>query len=59
MDQLVTQYRKDTAGRSVTGPLPVQIPFPDFGSSVFFVSELTAESRAPSLDFSYKRETRW
>ena len=58
VDELVTQYRKDTAG-SVIGPLPVQVPFPDFGSSVFFVSELTAESQAPSLDFSYKRESRW
>jgi hypothetical protein len=58
IDELVTQYQKDNAGR-VTGPLPVQVPFPDFGSSVFFVSELTAESQAPSLDFSYKRESRW
>ncbi len=59
MEQLVTQYRKDTAGRSVTGPLPVQVPFPDFGPSVFLVSELTPESQAASLEFSYKRETRW
>ena len=58
-DQLVVQYRRDTAGRSVAGPLPVQVPFPDFGPSVFVMSELTAESRAPSLEISYKREARW
>jgi hypothetical protein len=59
VDQLVTQYRKDTAGRSVTGPVPVQVPFPDFGQTVFLMSELTEESQAPSLQFSYKRLSRW
>jgi hypothetical protein len=58
-DELVTQFRKDTAGRIVTGPLPVEVPFPEFGPSVFLVSELTAESQAPTLEFSYKRESRW
>ena len=53
------QYRKDTAGKSVTGPLPVQVPFPNFGLRVFLMSELTAESQAPSLQFTYRRESRW
>ena len=59
VDQLVAQYRKDNAGKSVTGPLPVQVPFPNFGLRVFLMSELTAESQAPSLQFTYRRESRW
>lgn len=58
-DERVVQFSKDRAGRSVTGPLPVRIPFPQFGPSLFLTSELTAELQAPSLDFSYKRDSRW
>jgi hypothetical protein len=50
---------KDASGRTMGGPLPVHIPFPEFGPSVFLVSELTAEQQAPSLEFTYKRESRW
>jgi hypothetical protein len=48
-----------TVGRTSTGPLPVDVPFPNFGRTVFLVSELTAEMQAPSIEFSYKRESRW
>jgi hypothetical protein len=58
IDQLVIDFQA-TAGRRVTGPLPVRVPFPDFGPSVFLVSELTPESAAPSLEYSFKRESRW
>jgi len=58
-DELVAEFRKNTAGRTVTGPLPVRVPFPDFGPTLFLMSELTAELQAPSLEFSYKRESRW
>ena len=58
-DELVAQYRKDFAGRTMAGPLPVPVPFPSFGPSVFLMSELTAELQAPSIEFSYKRESRW
>jgi hypothetical protein len=58
-DDLVAQFRKDTAGVTLAGPLPVRVPFPQFGPSVFLMSELTAERHAPSLEFSYKRESRW
>jgi hypothetical protein len=58
-DDLVAEFRKKAAGRTVTGPLPVRVPFPDFGPTVFLMSELTAELQAPSLEFSYKRESRW
>jgi hypothetical protein len=58
-EDLVAQFQKDAAGRRVTGPLPVRIPFPQIGPSLFLSAELTAESQAPALEFSYKRENRW
>jgi hypothetical protein len=58
-DERVVQFSKDAGGRTITGPLPVRIPFPHFGPSVFLTSELTAELQAPSLELSYKRESRW
>jgi hypothetical protein len=58
-DELVAQFRKNTGGKTVAGPLPVRIPFPEFGPTMFLMSELTAELQAPSLEFSYKRESRW
>ena len=56
---LIEQYRKDAGGRAIAGPLPLTVPFPQFGASVFLMSELTAELTAPTLEFSYKREIRW
>ena len=47
------------AGRIVTGPLPVRIPFPRLGPVLFLASELTPELQAPSLELNYKRESRW
>jgi hypothetical protein len=59
-DDLVADFRKQGGGgRYVAGPLPVRVPFPNFGPRVFLTSELTAELQAPSLDFSYKRGSRW
>lgn len=58
-DERIVQFSRDSGGRTVTGPLPVSIPFPHFGPALFLTSELTAELQAPSLEFSYKRESRW
>lgn len=58
-EDVIAQFRRDTAGRAVTGPLPVRVPFPDLGPSIFLMSELTAESKTPSIGFSYKRDSRW
>jgi hypothetical protein len=58
-DELVSQFRKSGAARTLTGPLPLVMPFPEFGPTMFLVSELTAEMQSPSFEFSYKRETRW
>jgi hypothetical protein len=57
-DELVTRFRQDGA-RVVAGPLPVRVRFPPLGPSMFLMSELTAESHAPSIELSYKRESRW
>jgi hypothetical protein len=58
-DALVSEFRKNAAGRLVTGPAPLRVPFPEFGPTVFLMSELTAELVAPTLEFTYKRESRW
>ena len=57
-DELVAQYRKDV-GRTIAGPLPVRIPFPAFGPEIFLLAELTPELQSPSIEISYKRESRW
>ena len=57
--ELTMPSGREGAGRAISGPLPVHIPFPEFGPTVFLVSELTAELQAPSLEFTYKRESRW
>jgi hypothetical protein len=54
---LVERFQRDAGyGARVTGTLPVQIPVPAIGPQLFFVSELTAEGTAPSLELSYKRD---
>jgi hypothetical protein len=58
-DERIVQFSREAGGRTVAGPLPVTIPFPHFGQGLFLRSELTAELQAPSLEFSYKRESRW
>ncbi len=58
-DKLISDFRKQAAGRSVTGALPVRVTFPQFGETLFLVSELTSEARAASLEISYKRNGRW
>lgn len=52
---LLDRYQKEGRSNRVAGVLPVQVPFPEFGSLAFFVSELTAEGKAPALDFAYRR----
>ena len=58
-EDLVGRYQREAAGRVVTGPLPVRVPFPHFGAALFLTSELTAELQAASFEFAYKRESRW
>jgi hypothetical protein len=58
-EDLVAKYRRESAGRTLAGLLPARVAFPRFGPSVFLMSELTAELQAPSIEFFYKRESRW
>jgi hypothetical protein len=55
---LVDSFQKEDRGRRVAGLVPLSIPFPDFGSGLFLVSELTAHGTAPVLDVAYRREGR-
>jgi hypothetical protein len=56
LQALVDRFRTEAGGRTVVGALPVHVTFPTFGSSTFLASELTAESLAPSIEFSFRRQ---
>ena len=53
---LVDNYKNKPLGGHSVKVLPIQPAFPAFGPSLFFVSELTAENHAPSLEVSYQRD---
>jgi hypothetical protein len=53
---LVDDYRAKFAGGKEAKVLPVHVSFPAFGSSMFLVSELTAENQAPAIELSYQRD---
>jgi hypothetical protein len=55
LQSLVDQFRSQGGERRIVGALPVAVDFPEFGPSVFVVSELTAEGAVPSLAFEVKR----
>ena len=56
LQALVDRFRQEGGGRTVVGVLPVQVTFPTFGPSIFLASELTAESRAPVMELTFKRK---
>jgi hypothetical protein len=51
---LVDRFQKE-AGRTRPGVIPIAIPFPAIGPSVFLAAELTPETQAPSLDIRYRK----
>jgi len=53
---LLDTFKTKSMGGKVTGILPVSVPFPAFGPSIFLVSELTSENQAPAAEFSFQRE---
>jgi hypothetical protein len=55
--ELVQKFQQ-SAGRTVPGVLPVDIPFPAFGPFVFLAAELTPETTPAVLHFAYQREKR-
>jgi len=55
LDALVRSAREgQNAGRAV-GILPLDIPFPDFGSVIYLASELTPETQTAELGLEYHR----
>jgi hypothetical protein len=55
LQALVDRYRNESGGRTVMGSLPVHVRFPEFGPSIFLASELTAETRAPFVELTFRR----
>lgn len=55
LQTLVDRFRNESGGHRRAGTLPVHVDFPELGPSLFFASELTAESSAPALDFIVRR----
>ena len=53
---LLDTFKSKSAGGKVTGILPVTVPFPAFGPSIFLVSELTSENQSPKAEFSIQRD---
>jgi hypothetical protein len=55
LQALVDRFNSAAGGRTVIGSLPVHVTFPSFGPSIFLASELTAETRASSVDLALRR----
>lgn len=55
-EALLENFRSKSVGGKVTGILPVKVPFPEFGPSIFLVSELTSENQFPAAEFSFQRD---
>ena len=53
---LLDTFKTKSMGGKVTGILPVSVPFPAFGPSIFLVSELTSENQFPAAQFNFQRE---
>jgi hypothetical protein len=49
-------YHNKAAGGRGARILPVRVSFPAFGTWLFFVSELTGEGQAPSIELAYQKE---
>jgi hypothetical protein len=52
---LIDQFRAETGGRTIVGVIPLAVSFPTLGPSVFLMSELTPEDRAPIVEIAVKR----
>ena len=53
---LLDKFKTKSMGGKVTGILPVSVPFPAFGPSIFLVSELTSENQFPAAEFNFQRD---
>jgi hypothetical protein len=50
------EFRKRSLGGKSAKVLPIRVSFPAFGTSMFMVTELTAENHSPAIELSYQRE---
>jgi hypothetical protein len=55
LQSLVNRFNQEAGGRTVLGALPVPIAFPEFGPSIFLVSELTPEAHPASVELAYRK----
>jgi hypothetical protein len=55
-EALLDKFKADSLTGNRAGILPIHVSFPAFGPSLFLVSELTGENRAPSVVFSFQRD---
>ena len=55
LQSLVDRFRNEGRERTVVGALPVEVPFPAFGPSIFLAAELTAEARPPVVELVVRR----
>ena len=55
LQSLVDRFRNEARERTVVGVLPVEVPFPEFGPSIFLAAELTAEARSPVVDLAVRK----
>jgi hypothetical protein len=53
---LLDSFRAKSIGGKVSGILPVNVSFPEFGPSIYMVSELTSENQFPSAEFNFQRD---
>lgn len=55
---LLDQYRREGGRGSSGGIPPIRVPFPEIGSTLYLVSELTTEGVAPVLEVQYKQTSK-
>lgn len=54
--QLLSQLRDRKRSTTPSRNLPLRVPFPHFGPSVFLISELTSENQTPVLELDFQRD---
>jgi hypothetical protein len=55
-DKALDDFRTKTMGGKSVRVLPVRMSFPEFGTSLFLVAELTGEGQSPAIDLNYQRD---
>jgi hypothetical protein len=56
LQQLVDRYKERSDARRTAALSPVRVSFPTVGPSLYFVSELTGEGKAASVELNYQKE---